>query len=112
MATDRRHLKLIQGTVDVLILKTLTQGPKHGYGVSAWIRERTDGELGIEDAALYQGLHRLERKGLVISEWGLSDNNRRAKFYEITPKGRQRLVEDSSTWTRYARAVSRVLETA
>lgn len=113
MAADRSSsLKLIQGTVDILILKTLTQGPRHGYGVSAWIRERTGGELGIEDAALYQALHRLERRSLVISEWGLSDNNRRAKFYEITPKGRQQLVAESATWRRYARAVFSVLETA
>ncbi len=112
MATDRSSLKLIQGTVDLLILKTLTQGPRHGYGVSAWIRERTGGELGIEDAALYQALHRLERRDLVAAEWGLSENNRRAKFYEITPKGRRRLVEESSTWQRYARAVFEVLESA
>lgn len=112
MASDHSSLKLIQGTVDLLILKTLTRGPQHGYGVSAWIRERTGGELGIEDAALYQALHRLERRGLVASEWGQSDNNRRAKFYEITPKGRQRLADESTTWQRYARAVFTVLETA
>lgn len=112
MASDQSSLKLIRGTVDLLILKTLTQGPRHGYGVSAWVRERTGGELGIEDAALYQALHRLERRDLVVSEWGLSDNNRRAKFYEITPKGRHRLAEESSTWQRYARAVFEVLETA
>ncbi len=112
MANHRSSLKLIQGTVDILILKTLTQGPHHGYGISAWIRSRTDGDLGIEDAALYQALHRLEHRGLVISEWGLSDNNRRAKFYEITSKGRHQLVEESATWQRYARAVFTVLETA
>ena len=111
MATDRNSLKLIQGTVDILILKTLTQGPHHGYGISAWIRERTGGELGIEDAALYQALHRLERRDLVVSEWGLSENNRRAKFYEITPRGRHQLAEESSTWQRYARAIFTVLET-
>ena len=110
MADDNTSLKLLQGTVDLLILKTLTQGPRHGYGVSAWIRERTGGDLGIEDAALYQALHRLERRDLVASEWGFSDNNRRAKFYEITPKGRRRLTEESSTWRRYARAVFTVLE--
>lgn len=112
MTTDRSGLKLLQGTVDLLILKTLTQGPRHGYGVSTWIRDRTGGELGLEDAALYQALHRLERRGLVVSEWGLSDNNRRAKFYEITPKGRHRLTEESATWKRYARAVFSVLEAA
>jgi len=100
----------MQGTVDLLILKTLTRGPQHGYGVSAWIRERTNGELGLDDAALYQALHRLEGRRLIESEWGLSDNNRRAKFYEITRAGRRQLVADSSTWRRYARAVFAVLD--
>jgi transcriptional regulator len=108
MGADR--LKLIQGTVDLLILRALTSGPQHGYGVSAWIRERSGGELGLDDAALYQALHRLERRGLVASEWGVSDNNRRAKYYEITRKGRQHIAEESSTWLRYAKAVSAVLE--
>lgn len=110
MTSDRGNLKLIQGTVGLLILKTLTRGPQHGYGVSTSIRERSGGELGIEDAALYQALHRLERRGLIASEWGLSENNRRAKYYEITRKGRRYLAEETSTWQRYARAVSSVLE--
>ncbi len=112
MAVDRRTSKLVQGTVDLLILKTLTRGPQHGYGVSVWIRERTAGELSLEDAALYQALHRLESRGLLESEWGVSDNNRRAKYYEITRKGRHWLTEESSTWQRYARAVFSVLEVA
>ena len=106
---DRGNLKLIRGTVDLLILKTLTRGPEHGYGVSAWIRERSGGELGIEDAALYQALHRLERREFIVSEWGLSENNRRAKYYEITRKGRHFLARESSAWGRYSRAVSTVL---
>lgn len=110
MASDRGNLKLIQGTVGLLILKTLTRGPQHGYGVSTWIRERSGGELGLEDAALYQALHRLERRGLIESEWGVSQNNRRAKYYEITRKGRRYLAEEASTWRRYASAVSAVLE--
>jgi transcriptional regulator len=108
MAYDR--LKLIQGTVDLLILRALTRGPEHGYGVSVWIEERSRGELGLDDAALYPALHRLERRGLVVSDWGVSDNNRRAKYYEITRKGRQHLTKESSTWQRYSRAVSAVLE--
>jgi PadR family transcriptional regulator, regulatory protein PadR len=104
------RLKLIQGTVDLLILRALTGGPRHGYSVSSWIRERSGGELGLDEAALYQALHRLERRGLVASEWGLSDNNRRAKYYEITRKGRRHLTAEVSTWQRYARAVSSVLE--
>lgn len=112
MGCERRDSRLIQGTVDLLILKTLTRGAQHGYAVSASIRERTNGEFGIDDAALYQALHRLEHRGLVSSEWGQSDNNRRAKFYEITRTGRRRLVEEASTWQRYARAVFAVLDTA
>ena len=110
MSTNRGNLKLIQGTVDLLILKALAGGPEHGYGVSAKIRERSDGDLGIDDAALYQALHRLERRGLIASEWGLSANNRRAKFYEITSAGRRYLARETSTWQRYARAVSAVLD--
>jgi PadR family transcriptional regulator, regulatory protein PadR len=110
MTKNPAPLKLIQGTVDLLVLRALTRGPQHGYGVSAWIRARSDGDLGLDDAALYQALHRLERRGLVVSEWGVSDNNRRAKYYEITREGRRRLAEQSSTWRRYARAVSAVLE--
>ena len=80
----RDSLELLQGTLDVLILKTLSWQPMHGYGVSRWIRRRTDDVLAVEDAALYQALHRLERKGWIDSEWGVSENNRRAKYYQLT----------------------------
>jgi len=103
-------MKLLPGTVDVLILKTLSQGPHHGYGVSAWIRRRTDGELGLEDAALYQALHRLERKGWIVAEWGVSENNRRAKYYQLTDRGRHELSLGESMWRRYASAVFKILE--
>lgn len=109
MSENQSSLRLIQGTVDMLILQALTAGPNHGYGLSNWIRERTGGDVGIEDAALYKALHRLESKVLVESDWGVSDNNRRAKFYEITRDGRHRLAEESATWRRYAAAVFRVL---
>ena len=108
----RASLDLLQGTLDVLILKTLSWGPMHGYGVSRWIRQRTDDVLTVEDAALYQALHRLERRGWIESEWGLSENNRRAKYYQLTAEGRRQLRAEVSTWQRYAQAVSRVLETA
>jgi PadR family transcriptional regulator, regulatory protein PadR len=108
----RASLDLLQGTLDVLILKTLSWGPTHGYGVSRWIRQRTDDVLAVEDAALYQALHRLERRGWIESEWGLSENNRRAKYYQLTAEGRRQLRAEVSTWQRYAAAVSRVLETA
>jgi transcriptional regulator len=106
----RPSLGLLQGTVDVLILKSLTWNPMHGFALSQWIRERTDGVLSLEDAALYQGLHRLERQDLVVSEWGLSDNNRRAKYYQLTPAGTRRLREETATWRAYAGAVFKVLD--
>jgi transcriptional regulator len=105
-------LALLQGTLDALILKALSAGPAHGYGISTWIRQRTDGELDIEDGALYQALHRLERRDLVDAEWGLSDNNRRARFYRLTTRGRRELREATATWRRYATAVFKVLEPA
>ncbi len=82
----------------------------HGYGIATAVRERTGGELNIEDAALYQSLHRLERQGLIEAEWGPSENNRRARFYTLTAKGRKRLNEDAETWRRYSRAVEAVLQ--
>ncbi|MCI0432737.1 MAG: PadR family transcriptional regulator [Gemmatimonadetes bacterium] len=103
-------LGLVKGTLDVLILKTLSLGATHGYGVSRWIRERTQGTLAIEDAALYQALHRMERRGLIESEWGLSENNRRAKYYQLTPAGRKQLRREASVLRRYTEAVFRVLE--
>jgi PadR family transcriptional regulator PadR len=108
----REPLDLLQGTLDVLILKTLTWGAAHGYAVSRAIRERSAGTLAVEDAALYQALHRLERQRLVEAEWGLSESNRRAKFYQLTAAGRQRLREETATWRRYSAAVERILEPA
>ena len=105
------QLTLLQGTVDVLILKTLTWSSMHGYGISQWIRQRTDGALSVEDAALYQALHRLERKGWVDSEWGISDTNRRAKFYHITRDGRKQLQTDVAELERYVEALFKVLQT-
>lgn len=105
-------LNLVQGTVDVLILQTLSWGAMHGYAVTRWIEDRTDGVLAIEDAALYQALHRMERRGWIESEWGLSENNRRAKYYKLTRTGRRQLAERTKTWRRYAAAVDRVLEPA
>lgn len=103
-------LVIIQGTLDVMILKALSSGAQHGYGISNWIRERTEGELAIEEGALYQALHRLAHRGLVEAEWGLSENNRRARYYRLTRVGRRELREAQDGWRRYARAVSRVLD--
>ncbi len=105
-------MDLLQGTLDVLILKTLSWEAMHGYAISRWIRQRTDQVLSVEDAALYQALHRLERKGLIESEWGLSENNRRAKYYQLTPAGRTQLSTEASEWRQYAEAIFKVLETA
>lgn len=105
-------LDLLQGTLDVLVLKTLAWGPRHGYAVARWIRETTDATLSIEDGALYTSLHRMERRGWIASEWGLTDAGRRAKFYELTAAGRRSLQGQTAQWFRYAQAVSRVLQTA
>lgn len=105
-------MDLMQGTLDVLVLRTLAWGPMHGYAVSRWIHQRTDGELAIEDAPLYKALHRLERAGCVSAEWGVSENNRRARYYALTPAGRRQLKAEESAWRRYAAAVFKVLEPA
>lgn len=103
-------MELIKGTLDVLILRTLAGEPMHGYGVSHWIRSRTDGALAVQDAALYQALRRLEQRGLVEAEWGVSENNRRARYYVLTAAGRRALRKETAAWRRYAEAVFRVLE--
>ncbi|HEX7050477.1 MAG TPA: PadR family transcriptional regulator [Longimicrobiales bacterium] len=107
---DDERMELIKGTLDVLILRTLAGEPMHGYGISQWIRNRTGDTLAVQDAALYQALRRLERKGWVEAEWGLSENNRRARYYTLTPAGRKRLGAEVRAWRRYAEAVSQVLE--
>lgn len=105
-----KTLPLLQGSLDLLVLGALTSGATHGYGVATRVRERSAGTLAIEDAALYQSLHRLERKGLISAEWGVSDNNRRARFYALTVEGRKRLRAEAASWRRYAKAVASVLE--
>ncbi len=103
-------LPLLQGSLDLLVLGSLSACATHGYGVATRVRERSGGALQVEDAALYQALHRLERRGLVAAEWGVSDNNRRARFYKLTSDGRKRLRAEAANWRRYAQAVSAVLE--
>jgi PadR family transcriptional regulator, regulatory protein PadR len=102
-------MELLQGTLDVLILRTLRTGPTHGYGISRWIRERTGGQLEVQDAALYKALRRLESRGLVTAEWGLSENNRRARYYALTRAGDRALRREAAAWERYAAAVFAVL---
>jgi PadR family transcriptional regulator, regulatory protein PadR len=108
MPSDR--LDLLQGTLDLLVLKTLTWGPMHGYAVSSMIHQRSDGDITVVDAALYKALHRLERDDYVTSTWGVSENNRRAKFYRITADGRKRLRDALTDWRRYSSAVERIVQ--
>lgn len=103
-------LDLLQGTLDFLVLRTLAGEPMHGYGISRWIRSRTDGELQVQDAALYQALRRLEQKGWIEAEWGVTENNRRARYYSLTSVGRGQLRTETTTWQRYVDAVFKVLE--
>ncbi len=103
-------LDLLQGTLDVLVLKALSWGPRHGHAIATWIRASSDDDLNIEDGALYTALHRLEKRGLIDAEWGLSENNRRAKYYELNDIGKRALREEAVHWKRYAGAVFKVLE--
>jgi transcriptional regulator len=107
--TDSPSLDLLRGTLDLLVLKTLTWGPRHGYAIAEWIAQITDDTLLVEEGTLYPALHRLERKGWIEAEWGLSENNRRAKYYRLSRRGRERLRAEASYWTRYAEAVSKAL---
>jgi PadR family transcriptional regulator, regulatory protein PadR len=103
---------LLQGTLDLLILKALAKGSMHGYGVAEWIHESSQDVLRVEEGALYPALHRLELRGLLFAEWGTSDNNRRAKYYALTPAGRKRLGEETEYWRRMSGAIARILQTA
>lgn len=103
---------LVQGTLDMLVLKALERGAMHGYGVAEWIHESSADVLRVEEGALYPALHRLELRGLLKSEWGASDNNRRAKYYELTAAGRKYLAAEKQHWGRMADAIARVLQQA
>lgn len=100
---------LVRGTLDLLILKALTGKPRHGYAISEWIEEVTDGSLLTEEGTLYPALHRLHGKGLIESEWGLSDNNRRAKYYRLTKAGERWLEAEAASWSQYTTAVAKAL---
>lgn len=102
-------LELLQGTLEVLVLRALAGEPMHGYGIVQWLRSRTDGVLQVQDAALYQALRRMERKEWVEAEWAVTENNRRARYYALTPLGRTQLRDESAAWHRYAEAMFKVL---
>lgn len=103
---------LLQGTLDMLILKTLTPGAMHGYAIVEFIQQSSDDVLRVEEGALYPALHRLELRGLLSAEWGVSENNRRAKYYRLTAAGRKHLAEESSQWNRLSGAIAHVMQTA
>ena len=100
---------LLQGTVELLVLKTLSWGPMHGYGIASWIESVTDDVLSVEEGSLYPALYRMAKKGWIQGEWGLSENNRRAKYYQLTGEGRRQLTEQSKGWQRLAAAVTQAV---
>ena len=110
MANTRTDL--MQGTLELLILKTLTREQMHGYGIAQRIHEAVDDLLKVEDGSLYPALYRMEKRGWIASEWGASENNRRAKFYKLTRAGRQQLAAQSVNWERISQAVTKVLQSA
>ena len=101
--------ELLHGTLEVLILKTLSWGPMHGFGIGRWIEQLSDNGLRIEEGSLYPALYRIEKKGWVDASWGVSDNQRRAKYYKLTAEGRRQLHKNADTWSNFAHAVARVL---
>jgi len=105
----KERLELLQGTLDLLILRTLVLGPQHGQGIARAIQQTSDEELLVEHGALYPGLQRLEERGWISAKWGISTNNRKARFYSLTSAGRRKLVEETSKWKRFAAAIGRVL---
>lgn len=109
MASEPDTVGLLQGTLDVLVLKAVSWGPAHGYGVARWLQDVTDDALRIEEGSLYPALHRLEKRGYVEATWGLSENKRKAKYYRITSRGRQQLKQEASSWSAFAAAVAKVL---
>lgn len=104
-------MDLVQGTLDILVLRGLTWGPKHGYAVARWIEQSSNGKLTVLDGALYTALHRMEERGWIAAEWGISGHGRRAKFYRLTPIGRKQLQAETDGWSDYVAAVARVLRT-
>lgn len=109
----RRGLELIQGTLEFIILETLANGePRHGFGILTWIHGTTQGALAIEEGALYPALHRMERRGWLASEWGVSENNRRAKYYALTTEGRRQREREEAGWGEYVAAMGRIISEA
>ncbi len=108
-AMSKQPLPLLQGTLDALILKTLSRGPRHGYAIARWLEEATEDALQIEEGSLYPALYRMERRGWIEAEWGLSELNRKAKFYRLTAAGRSQLEAETAQWESFTAAVGKVL---
>lgn len=106
----RNRTDLMQGTLELMVLKTLSREPMHGYGIAQTIHQTVEDLLKVEDGSLYPALYRMEERGWISSEWGVSENNRRAKFYKLTKAGRKQLADQSVNWERVSRALTRVLE--
>jgi transcriptional regulator len=101
---------VLRGTLDLMVLKALAGGPMHGYGVVRWIRRTTDEALLVDDGALYPALHRLRKRGWITADWGTSENNRRARYYALTEKGRQQLASEVKAWTRFSSALWKIVD--
>ena len=102
-------LPIVKGTLDILVLKALTWTPMHGFEITQWVETRSGGALDVRDSALYQALHRLEERELVAAEWGVTENNQRARYYKLTKAGRTRLAAETAQWVRYASTVTDIL---
>lgn len=105
----RDALPVVKGTLDILVLKALSWTPMHGFEIVTWLESRSGGGLGLDDSALYQALYRMEQRGLVAADWGVTDNNRRARYYRVTARGRRYLEDEAARWTRYAELVADIL---
>jgi PadR family transcriptional regulator, regulatory protein PadR len=109
---EPESLPLVKGTVDLLVLKALSWGPMHGFGIAMWLQDQSGGSLTMDDGAMYQVLHRLEGREHVVAEWGVTENNRRARYYQLTPAGRRYLQRETETWLRSSSSVTSILTLA
>jgi PadR family transcriptional regulator PadR len=105
-------MSLLKGTLDVLVLKALSWTPLHGFEITSWLEDRSGGHLNVDDAALFQALHRMEERGLITAEWGVTENNRRARYYSLTQRGRSHLKSEAAAMTQYARTLTTILAAA
>ena len=110
MGKEQSKADLLQGTLDMLVLKALTRAASHGYGLAQWIQRTSGDALRVEEGSLYPALYRLERRGYIASSWGMSENNRRARYYRLTAKGRRQLEAETASWQRLSAAIGKILE--